>query len=425
MKIAVKQILSTIRCVVFLQQLRGLCVFRKKSLRCSDYPTNILIAQFFFQQSLKREFSMNKKLIAVAVAAAFAAPMAASANATIYGAIHTSIQMNDSEINDFPVDVEDDTLKDNFEVRANDGQLGIQGSEDLGGGLKAIYKIETNFDGDSGGTTFTTDEVWVGLSGGFGTAIIGREDHPYKNALNATGYNPFGDKILDMDANSGFLGGVGFRQATANNAVAYVSPNISGFSFTGAIVAPEGSGRDDDPVNDGFDAYSLGANWSGGGFKVGAGYEDIDVSDDSEVEAWFIAGSYTFGGFTVGLAYEEQDDAPVTVFSDATDGQDDFSNTPWTADDVETIGVSLTYAFGNNRIGANYVHEEQSDATITGGDLDGADAGDIDFDSWGIEFAHSLSNRTEVYAAYAYAEHDGDVTDAEDDRFAIGIIHSF
>jgi predicted porin len=335
--------------------------------------------------------------------------MAASADATIYGAIHTSVQFNDVEANNT-------TIQDNITVEANDGALGIKGSEDLGNGLKAVYKIETNFDTESGGTTFTTDEVWVGLSSGWGTAAIGRDDHPYKNAINATGYNPFGDKILDMDANSQNIGGVGFRQATADNAIAYISPNFSGFSFTGAIVAPEGNGADDplnDGLNDSFDAYSLGANFKAGGLKLGVGYEDIDVRDgEDDVSAWFVGGSYTFGAFMVGAAYEQQEDATANALG-----------TSYAVGDVDTLGISATFTFGNNVIGANYVMEEQDDveATFGGG-------GDIDIDSWGVDFTHNLSNRTAVYAAYAQAEHDGDGVDgndADDDRFALGVIHSF
>ncbi len=354
---------------------------------------------------------MNKKLIAVAVAAAFAAPMAASADATIYGDIHTSVQFTDAEL-------DGDTVQDNATVEGNDGALGIKGSEDLGNGLKAIYKIEANLNPDDGSLPDTLDEVWVGLAGSWGAVAIGRDDHPYKDALNATGYNPFGDKIVDMDSVSDGLGGVGFRQETTSNAVKYISPNFSGFSFTGAIVAPEGTDATGDDLNSGFDVYSLGANYAGGGLKVGIAYEDIDAFQSSAPNdgpsSWVIAGSYTFGGLTVGAAYEDTDDAAQ------------FANLAYVAEEVETWGVSVNYVFGNNEIGAMYVSEEQSNV--------GGGPEDADIDSWGITAAHNLSNRTQVYIAYADSENKGNAAavaanpraDADDaTAWAIGVIHSF
>jgi predicted porin len=350
--------------------------------------------------------------------------MAASADATIYGAIHTSVQFNDAEGTLFG---ESGTIKDNVEVVGNDGALGIKGSEDLGNGLKGIYKFEINFGGDDGSISGTADEVWVGLASNWGAVAIGRDDHPYKNALNASGYNPFGDKILDMDAVSSDLGGMGFRQETTSNAVVYISPDFSGFSFTGAIVAPEGSGATGDPVNDGFDAYSLGANYKGGGLKVGVAYENIDVfqannplgtnpNDNGDgAKSWVVAASYTFGGLTVGGAYEDTENARQ------------FGGLQLVADDVETLGLSANWVFGNNEIGGMYVMEEQSGI--------GGQAGlNADIDSWGITAAHNLSNRTQVYVAYADSENDGTPAavaanpraSADDaSAFSLGVVHSF
>lgn len=340
---------------------------------------------------------MNKKLIAVAVAAAFAAPMAASADATIYGAIHTSVQFNDLEGQGV-------TVTDNVEVVGNDGALGIKGSEDLGNGLKAVYKIEANFASDDGTLPGTLDEVWVGLAGGFGVVAIGREDHPYKNVLNASGYNPNGDKITDMDAMNDAVGAVGFRQLTTSNAVLYITPNFSGFSGQAAIVAIEGSGAPGSTTNDGFDAYSLGANYAGGGLKVGLAYEDIDVSNVVAETAWVLGASYTFGGFTVGGAYEQQDDV-VALGGNGSE--------------AKTWGLSGTYAFGNNVVGVNYVSESQDNPA-------GVEIGDIE--GWGLTAAHNMSNRTQVYAAYADSENDvtgGRAAGDEDQRFSLGVIHSF
>ena len=80
---------------------------------------------------------MNKKLIAAAIAAAMVAP-AAYAQATLYGKFHTSIDKNDNDSYD----------EDNWEVNSRASRLGVKGSEDLGGGLKAIYQLEVNVNSD-------------------------------------------------------------------------------------------------------------------------------------------------------------------------------------------------------------------------------------------------------------------------------------
>ncbi|NIC40012.1 porin, partial [Aquabacterium sp. A08] len=56
-------------------------------------------------------------------------------------------------------------------------RLGFRGTEDLGGGLKAIFQIETTLKADAPEATTLGDRTAiVGLSGGFGTVKLGRTD---------------------------------------------------------------------------------------------------------------------------------------------------------------------------------------------------------------------------------------------------------
>ena len=77
--------------------------------------------------------------------------------------------------------------------------LGFRGSEDLGGGLRAVFKLESYVSIDSGSAgrnSYVTDPFWaressVGLSGSFGTTVLGRTESPlYRATIN---FNPFGE----------------------------------------------------------------------------------------------------------------------------------------------------------------------------------------------------------------------------------------
>jgi predicted porin len=71
--------------------------------------------------------------------------------------------------------------------------VGLRGEEDLGHGLKAVFQIESNFDpqdsalSDSGRLFGSTANG--GLSGGFGTLTLGRQDTPLFDKLVTT-YDP-------------------------------------------------------------------------------------------------------------------------------------------------------------------------------------------------------------------------------------------
>ena len=132
-----------------------------------------------------------------------------------------------------------------FEGAGPSNRVGVKGSEDLGNGLKAIYQLEfgINFGdnnipgGANGGVSIRNS--FVGLAGGFGTVLLGRHDTPLK--ISTGKLDLFSDTMADYN------GTVGFDDIRADNAVAYISPSFSGFSFMGAVVSSgggtAGSGR--------------------------------------------------------------------------------------------------------------------------------------------------------------------------------------
>jgi predicted porin len=87
----------------------------------------------YTQKSIK-EIHMNRKLLALAVTAALAAPMAAQAAPTVYGQLNLSVDMV----------MYDDGVADYREVQvnSNSSRLGVKGEEALGNGYSAVYKAE-------------------------------------------------------------------------------------------------------------------------------------------------------------------------------------------------------------------------------------------------------------------------------------------
>src|SRR6266480_804331 len=93
---------------------------------------------------------MNKKLVAVAVAGLLAAPLAAqaqTANVTLYGRLNMDFEI---------VNGKQDPSGYNPTVSrlsSNSSRLGVRGTESLGGGLNAIFQIESNVSGDTGNSS--------------------------------------------------------------------------------------------------------------------------------------------------------------------------------------------------------------------------------------------------------------------------------
>jgi predicted porin len=130
--------------------------------------------------------------------------------------------------------------------------LGFRGAEDLGGGVKAIFRIEHFLRLDSGGAgRFNTDAFWarnavVGLEGSFGATTLGRNTTPL--FVSTLIFNPIGDSFgFSPSIRHYFAGGIGAVVGDTgwNNSIRYGSPNVGGatFSFVGNLSEGTGTGK--------------------------------------------------------------------------------------------------------------------------------------------------------------------------------------
>ena len=210
----------------------------------------------------------------------------AQSSVTLYGVLDESIQY-----------VNNATPKGGAVTQMFGGNLqgnrwGMKGTEDLGGGLKAIFQLENGFDINSGklgqGGLMFGRQAYVGLSGdSWGTLTAGRQYDPLVDMIQPlTGDNYFGSIFAtpgDVDNNDN-----SFR---VNNAVKYVSPVWSGFQIEGlyglgGVAGSTGSGQ----------TWSGAATYAAGPFSVAAGYLQADNSSTNEPlrTGW----SSTIGGAT-------------------------------------------------------------------------------------------------------------------------------
>jgi predicted porin len=341
---------------------------------------------------------MKKTLIAAAVAAAVAAP-AANAGVQIYGQIHVSIDYLDAQTSEVcSGDGSDTTPGGGFNVCDRTSRIGFKGSEDLGNGLKAIWKMESAVniaDGENkGGSWGGARNAYIGLAGDWGTFLYGRHDTPYKMAFYASGIDKLGDSFMDVNDMYGIV------EWRRDNAIAYVSPNWNGLTIAGAVIPAEGSPNPDD---DGLaDSYSIGVMYSNNGMKLSAGYEDTEGETGLDSSEWMIGAGYTMNAFDISAVYVSQDYSLSNV----------ESNDIW--------AVSMAYTMGNNKLIATV---GQNDWTLTDGSSD-------DGLGYGLAVQHMFSKRTSAYLGYSSTDayrlqKTTKYAGTESEAVSFGMIHKF
>lgn len=333
---------------------------------------------------------MKKSLIALAVAGAFAAPaFAATSNVDVYGIMNIAIQ--DTDVTNSDITILDNTSR-----------IGFKGTEDLGGGLKAVWQIESGLGGNGTtaigtGATLGTRNTFVGLAGGFGTVLMGKHDTPYK--LGTGRLDIFGDTIGDY--NLGRVDGVQLldntQDARASSALAYISPTWSGFHFAAAVVMNNneaGANLGSAAGADTIDASSLTAVYENGPLFGSLSYQTAEVLDS---DAWKLGVGYAFGDTKVGFIYES-----VDKYNGA------FDRDSWLLNVAHSMGpIVLKAQYG------------QADVDVAAGVT-------RDQDQWAIGADYNLSKRTAVYFVYASGDDDSNVTNGGDmSGWNLGVKHSF
>lgn len=296
---------------------------------------------------------------------------------------------------------------------AQGSRWGMRGSEDLGGGLKAIFTLESGLNVNNGklgqeGQIFGR-QAYVGLSSApVGAVTFGRQ------------YDSLVEYLAGLTVNGNWGGGVfahpydndntsnTFR---LNNAVQYNSAVFGGFSF-GATYAFSNS------TNFALNrAESFGAQYVNGSLTAAAAYLNVDNPNNGTAGAvaigpnggpdgswtaqrhrvWGAGLNYVIGSTTLGLVYTHTDIKAPTATQYAN-----LTPSP-------TLGAASAIKFDNFEFNAKY---QLNDALFVGGmytfteaKYEGATGNaKPKYHQFGLMADYNLSKRTDVYVQGAYVK---------------------
>ena len=223
----------------------------------------------------------SRLLLALLAVVGSTAAMAQS-SVTLYGRVNTTVEQQKFG-NEKVTGVEN-----------NASRIGFKGVEDLGGGLKAGFVLESGFHSDDGvgsydntgkaqGINFARQSE-LNLSGNFGMLRLGN--------FFAESYYATADYVSMHNHDTGLSADMLYAYVMPTNAnkIAYRTPDFGGFTAEAAIAMHE-------KVQGGKNAVDLAANYNMGGLALGAGYSKHDKTNQFGLRAVYSTGPFVIGGY--------------------------------------------------------------------------------------------------------------------------------
>jgi predicted porin len=287
---------------------------------------------------------MKKALLPLAIAALL--PMSALADVTVYGKANVSFQSADEG---------GDSVT---ELVSNASRIGFKGKEDLGNGLKAVYKFEYETqidDGDKKGQTFSQRNIYVGLEGGFGQVIAGKFDTPLKKAQKKVDlFNDLEGDIKSVLTKSDNRTSNTVQYSTpksmgpVNVKVAYISSendNVDNGISTSIAYDQDGIymalAYDQDVEKEGADVIRAVGQFKVGPAQIGVLWEDQDAGTSSLHDG---------DGFVVSAKFKASKEVALKI---------QYGNSDIVYDDATTWSLGLDYKLSKKtKLFGYYTHEE-------------------------------------------------------------------
>jgi GBP family porin len=360
---------------------------------------------------------MKKTLIALAAVAASSAALAQS-SVTLYGIVDQSVE----------------SVKGNNSVTRvtsnnhTSSRFGLRGTEDIGGGLKGKFQLESGLGvdvGSSGNINSTNGQTvrffdraaWLGLEGGFGELRLGRQDTPIGAIVGNTAilggqsYDDF--SIINTSANPAFANS---KYRRADNAVTYILPKLvdgltAQLQYSFAVGSSSATGTEA-ANDDNGKAYGLGLQYRAGDFGAGLGYLNAKANTAGTVKdkSVVVYASYDFGPAKL-TGYLNQD------------------STTGAAEDLRLYGLRVDVPVNKElalQASVSQVQDQTKGAAV-----------EDDATIVALKGTYSLSKRTAVYGLFTTVSNDDGVnlrvgssapslTNGKTSRgLALGVVHRF
>lgn len=298
--------------------------------------------------------AFQRTLVSAALLVVAAGAAQAQSSVTLYGRVDAGFQYSDKSADAFGKDAGSVSELANGGIRPS--IFGFRGTEDLGGGLKAFFNLESHFDSGTGQTTsnFFRRQANVGLSSAdLGTITLGRQYTPAVLALLATDPRAIKEQFSSLYT----------------------------FAFNQA-----GGGTNQNDLGI-FAANAISYNKSFGPLNIGLLYGFGEQSDNMKKGQFLSAGAVYTGPITVSAYYNE------------------ITNTVDKKSKSEQYGVGVAVPFSNFGLPAltvkgQFINSKQ-DAT---NDAIGGLQSDTDHFSVGLDYAWNPSNVASI--AYYHSDND-------------------
>lgn len=354
---------------------------------------------------------MKKSLIALAVLAASGAAMAQS-YVTLYGVLDVGF----GKVKDGKWGVNNgegySAGQDGFNSTS---VIGFRGSEDLGGGLKANFNLQSggldlsSGAGASNGALAFTREAWVGLEGaGWGAIQLGRSSSIGAKVMGAYDFN--GTSYSSAYDRAGISAVTWYGSSRRSSQLQYVTPNFGGFTVRAGFTAKgdqggvQGVGVSADAKNQ----YSLGATFANGPLSVSAVAET--KAREGLRTAYAVGASYDLQVVKLAATYNRRE-------SEGIDGYNTFTTNGGQLSGGKGWTLAAVAPFGPANVGVAYARN--TDADIKALEL----------------FAnYALSKRTRLYVDFVKGYDQNAVVAVPNGRAAasanpyavgLGVVHTF
>lgn len=286
----------------------------------------------------------------------------ALADVDVYGKANVTLQSSDEGEGSFT------------ELKSNASRIGFKGSENISAGLEAIYKFEFQVNvSDDSKDTITSRNQYVGLKGGFGQLVIGRNDTALKQSQG---------KLDLFDNLEGDIKNLFKGENRLSDTLTYSSKDLSGFKVLATYIAEKDS--------EGDSGYSLALTYGDAGLKKSNVY--ASVAADSEVNGYDVVRATVQGkvaDFKLGAMYQSQE---------KVDG----------SGDADGYLVNAAYTLDSNTFKVQYQVMD-----FDAGDKKSAISAGVD---------HSLSKNTTLFAFYTNFDMDSNV---DQDYLGVGMEYKF